>query len=706
MRQGKLSELIHNSAKHPDLLTCSVEIHFQEIIDGDKTDEFTVVPNSSLVVSRQAYRNNSSKYTINTRTSTFTEVTTLLKSRGIDLDHKRFLILQGEVESIALMKPKSKDGSDEGLLEYLEDIIGTSKYLEPIEKASEELETLNARRAEKLTRVKFVSTEMDGMEDKKEEAERFLEQENELAILKNRLYQGYLSEAKDNIKTANAAIEGLKKKIEEEKSKYSEFEVEKRELEIAVKESESEYRVIQIEHSKLSNQLNTFEKQLVQALERKEHLIAKQKSSGESLESDRAARVTAQANVKSDTEELKKSQKELVNLESQLKEEESKLDEINSELKSKSDQVLAEIDQYQSQLAPWSEKISKTKKLIDIKKSERNMLDVSSKSNGKSLDEAKKQVDAITQSISEKMNELKDLPTKIDSAKSEIKEMEDFLSSIAEKEESCRQASDDARKKAYEARSSMKKSQSQGKMLDGVLRMKESGRIRGIHNRLGSLGVIDDQYDVAISTACPALGNIVVDTVNAGQDCIKYLRDNNLGRAQFIVLSKLGKQDLRPIKTPENAPRLFDLVRSQDEKFLPAFYSVLQDTLVAKDMKQANRIAYGKTRWRVVTLDGNLIEKSGTMTGGGRQKKRGAMSSEFQGDGVSATVVAELEHTRDTLDLEYRNIVSERTTTETALRRKREYLPKLEYALERTQVDISNLNNQLEDEKARLARLE
>lgn len=57
-------------------------------------DAFKVIPGSKLVVSRQAYKNNQSKYMINGRTSTYSEVQTLLKGRGIDLDHKRFLILQ------------------------------------------------------------------------------------------------------------------------------------------------------------------------------------------------------------------------------------------------------------------------------------------------------------------------------------------------------------------------------------------------------------------------------------------------------------------------------------------------------------------------------------------------------------------------------------------------------------------------------------
>lgn len=57
-------------------------------------DAFEVVPGSDIVVARTAYKGNSSKYTINGKQSNYKEVQTLLKGRGIDLDHNRFLILQ------------------------------------------------------------------------------------------------------------------------------------------------------------------------------------------------------------------------------------------------------------------------------------------------------------------------------------------------------------------------------------------------------------------------------------------------------------------------------------------------------------------------------------------------------------------------------------------------------------------------------------
>lgn len=212
MRQAKLSELIHNSARYPNLDECSVEIHFREIIDlvhvfpnyahvvADRAttpaqpgpDSFELVPDSQLVVTRTAYKNNSSKYTINGRQSNYKEVQALLKGRGIDLDHNRFLILQGEVESIAQMKPKAPSEHEDGLLEYLEDIIGTSKYKEPIDEALVEMEKYQEERNEKLNRLKIVERERSALEKQKKEAEDYLRLQNEHVRALSRLWQWYI----------------------------------------------------------------------------------------------------------------------------------------------------------------------------------------------------------------------------------------------------------------------------------------------------------------------------------------------------------------------------------------------------------------------------------------------------------------------------------------------------------------------------------
>lgn len=55
----------------------------------------------------------------------------------------------------------------------------------------------------------------------------------------------------------------------------------------------------------------------------------------------------------------------------------------------------------------------------------------------------------------------------------------------------------------------------------------------------GDLGAIDDKYDVAISTACGALDNIVCDSIDTAQKCISFLKQSNIGSATFIGLDKV-----------------------------------------------------------------------------------------------------------------------------------------------------------------------
>lgn len=75
---------------------------------------------------------------------------------------------------------------------------------------------------------------------------------------------------------------------------------------------------------------------------------------------------------------------------------------------------------------------------------------------------------------------------------------------------------------------------------------------------------------------------------------------------------KMWEKGINSIRTPENIPRLFDMVKVKDDHIRPAFYFALRDTLVADNLDQATRVAFQKDkRWRVVTLQGQIIEQSG-----------------------------------------------------------------------------------------------
>ena len=90
------------------------------------------------------------------------------------------------------MKPKAPSEHEDGLLEYLEDIIGTSKYKEPIEESLVELDKHAEERGEKLNRLRIVEREKDALEEKKREAEDFLRLQNDHVKALSRLYQWYL----------------------------------------------------------------------------------------------------------------------------------------------------------------------------------------------------------------------------------------------------------------------------------------------------------------------------------------------------------------------------------------------------------------------------------------------------------------------------------------------------------------------------------
>lgn len=117
---------------------------------------------------------------------------------------------------------------------------------------------------------------------------------------------------------------------------------------------------------------------------------------------------------------------------------------------------------------------------------------------------------------------------------------------------------------------------------------------------------------------------------------------------------------------PEGVPRLFDLVQPKDKKFRPAFYYALRDTVVTKDLLQARRVANSKTgRLRAVSLAGELIDTSGTMSGGGARVQRGGMSSKFQGDEVSPKQLQKEEEQAYALEQKLKECVEARGKLET-----------------------------------------
>lgn len=199
---------------------------------------------------------------------------------------------------------------------------------------------------------------------------------------------------------------------------------------------------------------------------------------------------------------------------------------------------------------------------------------------------------------------------------------------------------------------------------------------------------------------------MVVDKVEQAQTCIDYLRKNNVGRASFMVLEKLNTGNMAALQTPENVPRLFDLVKPKSPDYLPAFSKALGNTLVAKDMEQANRIAFGGVRrWRVVTLDGGLIETSGAMSGGGSQPSRGAMSSKFASASISPQVLQSYEKESEQATEQLQKVTAELREAEVELERLMSRDPEIDIALQKVGMDIENSRKRIGGAERRVKEL-
>ncbi|UOH82309.1 hypothetical protein LQV05_005006 [Cryptococcus neoformans] len=706
MRQGKLSELIHNSAGKEDLESCSVEVWFREIIDLPGANDFLLVPNSQIVVNRTAFRNNSSKYTINDRTSSFTEVTTLLKGKGIDLDHNRFLILQGEVESIAQMKAKAQNEHEDGLLEYLEDIIGTTKYKEPIEQASLEVEALSEERAEKMNRLRVVEREKAALEGQKQEAEEYLRASNELTRMTSKQWQLWMYHLQNQTEITSKAIERLESQLAAEQERNAEHIATADDLQKEYEERLASIAEVKAMLDKLHKEAKKYEKEQVGYAEKKKHLETKMKKIKKSITEDGHAKSEALAAIESYAENLEKNRKKVADLEEKLESEQAELEEVIDSLKDKTAVFTTQIEIKQRELEPWTAKISEKQSAMDVAKSERDLL--SEKATGilKSMQEAEEHLQSLRDGDGEKQEEYARLKKEASKVKKLVAEGEAKVDSMSTKWDQLRGKVSASRLKTDEARASLAADKSENAVLSSLNKLRDQGRIKGFHGRLGDLGVIDDKYDVAVTTACPTLNHLIVDSVKQGEACIDFLRKGNIGRANIMVLEKLPQKAPNPIQTPENVPRLFDLIKPKDPKFAPAFYKGLGNTLVANDLEQAQRIGFGSSqRWRVVTLGGQLIDPSGTMSGGGNRVARGGMSSKFKADKVAPEVVVKLEKESADAEAGLQKFQEEKKAIEAEVVSLKRRLPEIEMEMEKIELDVSTATKRIVEAEKRLSEL-
>lgn len=633
LRLNKVSELIHKSSRFPDLEYARVSVHFQLILDDEESDDaYSVVPGSEFSVTRVAYQNNQSKYTVDAKSSSYTEVGQLLRTYGIDLDNNRFLILQGEVEQIAMMKPKAPSDHEEGLLEYLEDIIGSNRFVERIDELSKAVDGLNELRVERINRLKIAEKEKDSLEGPMKDAQQYLEKEADIRAHQNILYQFHIQECNRNTEDARQSRDQIKEKLDYERNKLRETTVKCKDMEEVYINTNAEYDRLYEEMQRTAEEFTAYERKDTKMMEDLKHTTQQIKKLETAISKDAKKEAECEAELQECARKLSTLGADIAAATARKVEEEKALDEIMAGLSGATTALRAELEIVQGRLADADRKVASLVTEREGMELQAQLLGSRAVAASKALSNAQSKLDKLNEERLGFATRMRAIQQESEAANAVIAQSEDEISQLKVLETSIQGNIRTAVSAVEDAKTALQQGPSgRSEVVDHLLKAARKGgplAASGVLGRLGDLGTIPQQYDLAVCLASGSmLDAVVVESAEAAQRCVSYVRDK--GRITCIVLSELkvdpAKLATPPVGMPAGAQRLFDLVSAANDAVRPAFYTVLRDTLVVRDLETAVAVAYegGRAKWRVITLDGNLIDQSGTMSGGGKPQRSG-----------------------------------------------------------------------------------
>ena len=162
-----------------------------------------------------------------------------------------------------------------------------------------------------------------------------------------------------------------------------------------------------------------------------------------------------------------------------------------------------------------------------------------------------------------------------------------------------------------------------------ILKVASGGRINGVHGTVAQRITVAPEYGTAIETALGgALQNVIVENEDTAKRCMRYLKDVHGGRATFLPLTTIRGSRLR--ENPDGVDGFValacDLVRF-DERYRGIMENLLGRIVVAEDIDAASRIAKQyQYRFRIVTLDGQVVNAGGSYTGGSAARSAGVIT--------------------------------------------------------------------------------
>ncbi len=642
LRAERFSDLIFNGGKKEKPASeAEVSLYL------DNSGREIPLDSREIKITRSIDVSGNSVYRLNGKRTSRTEILDVLSAAKIQPDGHN-IVLQGDVTRIVEMNPIERRG-------VIDEIAGIAEYDEKKRKALHELEKVseNVSRAEAV--LSEVKEQLQKLEKEKNDALRheFLKGE----IRRSRgivLYSNHL-EVSAGIEKLNIVIKeegGRTKKIDRYLSiLLLKLEVKKKELErlntdIILKEETEQFEIFR-ELEKLKNELAYQEEKLnatkaeiaqleeryskcssgiaavseeIKSCEANNELLEKAQHSAENKISQLKVEVDREYEKMEDRVALDKREK-LASVRAKLEEERGRLLEVERENALLTERKAGKSRIYQERGKEIIEKKARLEELSELKKTssnEKNSLDAS-------LEKALSQKSAL-------IDESVELKKKIQKANSLIQFKIEELAKL---------------RANFSAIEEIKKKAISNGAVEAVLKLKES--TRGIYGTIAELGKVNPKFSKALEAAAgKGMQFIVVDTDATAEKCINYLKEKRIGRASFLPLNKLqvAHPDVSAKKIAKKTYGFALELVDFDEKFKKAFAYVFRDTLVVKDLAFA-RGAIGEAR--MVTLDGDLVERSGSMSGGFYK------SSEFSFEEVDAS-----KRGIDTLENELKKLEKDR----------------------------------------------